>query len=91
MPPTQHVVLDEAGVDFAIDIKILSNGDLVFLTTHALADHRYPGDRSAYGGDFVMRLYRVQTSHVVSGNMQLSDGTCGNGCVWMQEVRRSAK
>ena len=85
MPPTQHVLLDEAGVDFAIDIKVLSGGDLVFLTTHSEADHRSPGDRSGYGGDFVMRVYRVQPSYIISGAMQLSDGTCGAGCVWMKE------
>ena len=76
-------------MNFAVALEVLEGGDIAVLVAHSDSDHRYLGDGSTYGGDMVMRVYRLDPAKIRNGSMgdSLKDGGCDsdNGCKWMKE------
>ncbi|GMI26494.1 hypothetical protein TrCOL_g1042 [Triparma columacea] len=77
------------GQTFAVGLDFTEGGDCVVLVAYSESDHRYLGDASAYGGDMVMRLYRLDGQMVKDESIgaSLEEGGCeaDKGCSWMRE------
>ncbi|GMH47617.1 hypothetical protein TL16_g00106 [Triparma laevis f. inornata] len=85
----EHVLIGGSGQDFAVDLKIAEDGDVIVLVAHSDSDHRYLGDGSTYGGDMVMRVYRLDGDNLRTETLEgsLKNGGCdqSKGCKWMRE------